>query len=57
MLRKERDLTEEKILKIIKTHEETKKLIDKKIIKKTIFIKNRLINFIIWQLGSLRIFY
>ena len=47
MLIKKRDLNEEEILKVIKNHEQTKKLIDKKIIKKTIFIKNRLINFII----------
>tara|TARA_B110000305_G_C19205999_1_gene523539 strand:+ start:1 stop:693 length:693 start_codon:yes stop_codon:yes gene_type:complete len=47
MLTKKRDLNEEEILKVIKNHEQTKKLIDKKIIKKTIFIKNRLINFII----------
>jgi leucyl-tRNA synthetase len=47
MLIKKRDLNEEEILKVIKNHEQIKKLIDKKIIKKTIFIKNRLINFII----------
>ena len=47
ILRVKRDITEEKILKIIKLNQEIEKFLTKQSIKKVIFVPNRLINIII----------
>ena len=47
LLKVKRDLNESKILKEIKSNEETEKLLQNQKIQKTIFVSNRLINIIL----------
>ena len=44
MIKTKKDLSEEQLLSEIKSNEKTKKIIENKVINKSFFVKNRLIN-------------